>query len=171
MTQSDPDSETTRRRRWMGLLARSAPGALERAWLGLASRPGYTVLRPAQTGLALVRARMGGDGAPFNLGEMTMTRCAVRLAGPAQEGSPDSAGGDAGGILGLGYVAGRDARKAELAAVFDALLQHPALGPGLLEAVVAPLAAAEADRRARAARATAPTRVEFFTLVRGEDAR
>jgi alpha-D-ribose 1-methylphosphonate 5-triphosphate synthase subunit PhnG len=149
------DTETAGRRRWMGLLARSAPAALERAWEGLAPRPGYEVLRPAQTGLALVRARMGGDGAPFNLGEMTMTRCAVRTPG---------------GALGLGYVAGRDARKAELAAVFDALLQDPALRPGLLETLVEPLAAAENERRARVARITEPTRVEFFTLVRGEDA-
>ena len=164
---TDTVSETALRRRWMGLLARSAPGALERAWQSLAPRPGYEVLRAPQAGLALVRARMGGDGAPFNLGEVTMTRCAVRLAGDAGGGA-DS---DAGGILGLGYVAGRDTRKAELAAVFDALLQDSTRQAALLEAVVAPLAAAEADRRAQAARATAPTRVEFFTLVRGEDAR
>jgi len=163
---TDTDSQTALRRQWMGLLARSAPGALERAWQGLAARPGYEVLRAPQAGLALVRARAGGDGAPFNLGEMTMTRCAVRLAGPAPDGADA-----ADSLLGLGYVAGRDARKAELAAVFDALLQDPARQAALLEAVIAPLAAAEAARRAQAARATAPTRVEFFTLVRGEDAR
>lgn len=147
-------ASTTRRQGWMGVLAAAQAGDLESAWERVRPRPDYGFLRPPQTGLVMVRGRMGGDGRPFNLGEMTMTRCVVRLEG---------------GPTGFGYVAGRDARKAELAAVFDALLQDPGLRDGLLETVVAPLADAREARRARARAEAAPTRVEFFTMVRGED--
>jgi alpha-D-ribose 1-methylphosphonate 5-triphosphate synthase subunit PhnG len=88
------------------------------------------------------------------MGEMTATRCSVRLES---------------GFVGHAYVAGRDTRHAELAAIADALLQDPARHASVHAAVIAPLAAAQAERRGRAARKTAATRVDFFTLVRGED--
>lgn len=159
MTNNDKDAAAPRRH-WMGVLAAAVPEALERAWESLGERPDYSLLREPQTGLVLVRARMGGDGARFNLGEMTMTRCAVTVG--------DGSGGEA--VMGLGYVAGRQARKAELAAVFDALLQDPARRRELMERVIAPLAAAQRARRAARAASAEPTRVEFFTMVRGEDA-
>ena len=99
------------RRRWMAALAKAAPGALERAWADLADRPEYGFLRRPEIGSAMVRGRAGGNGRRFNLGEMTVTRCSVRLAD---------------GTAGHAYVAGRDKRHAELAAVFDALMQDPA---------------------------------------------
>jgi alpha-D-ribose 1-methylphosphonate 5-triphosphate synthase subunit PhnG len=102
----------------------------------------------------MVRGRAGGSGAPFNLGEMTVTRCTVDLPS---------------GMAGHGYVAGRDVRHAELAAVFDALLQDPLLTTRLEEAVIARLEAGQRERRRQMAARSAPTRVEFFTLVRGED--
>src|SRR5262249_26986863 len=102
--------EVGRRRHWMGILARASRAELEDAWRALAPQPRYTQLRKPESGLAMVRGRAGGTGAPFNLGEMTMTRCAVRL----EDGAP---------VTGLAFVAGRDQRHAELAAVFDALLQ------------------------------------------------
>jgi alpha-D-ribose 1-methylphosphonate 5-triphosphate synthase subunit PhnG len=98
----------------------------------------------------MVRGRQGGDGAAFNLGEMTVTRCTVRLED---------------GTIGHAYVAGRDARLAELAATLDGALQDPARGPALLEAVVAPLAAAQEARRAQVARKAAATRVAFSTMA------
>src|SRR5689334_13720997 len=97
------------RRRWMAVLAKTPGEALERAWESLPDRPAYRVVRPAEIGLVMVRGRIGGTGAPFNLGEMTATRCVVEL--------------DSGGAPGFAYVAGREPRKAELAAAFDALLQ------------------------------------------------
>jgi alpha-D-ribose 1-methylphosphonate 5-triphosphate synthase subunit PhnG len=99
----------------------------------------------------MLRGRAGGDGAAFNLGEMTVTRCSVRLTD--------------GGAIGHAYVAGRDSRQAELAAALDAALQVPALRPTLLREVIAPLAAAQAARAEEAARKAAATRVEFFTLA------
>jgi alpha-D-ribose 1-methylphosphonate 5-triphosphate synthase subunit PhnG len=66
-------------------------------------------------------------------------------------------------------VGGGDLRHAELAAVFDALLQDQARTVALAESVIAPLARAQADRRRAAAARAAASRVEFFTMVRGED--
>lgn len=138
------------RRRWMGVLAKATPAELEHAWSALPQAPTYSFLRKPETGLAMVRGRIGGNGGPFNLGEMTLTRCAVRLS----EGGP----------AGIAYVAGRSARHAELAAAFDALLQGPARPS--IAAIIESLEAAQAERRRQAHSASAATKVEFFTMVR-----
>jgi alpha-D-ribose 1-methylphosphonate 5-triphosphate synthase subunit PhnG len=146
--------EVTQRRRWMSALALASTEELEARWATLPERPRYTLLRRPEVGLVMVRARTGGTGARFNLGEMTVTRCTVQLED---------------GTLGHAWIGGRDHRHAELAAVFDALLQDPARTAALSESVVEPLARAhEARRRAAVARAAA-SRVEFFTMVRGDD--
>jgi len=146
--------EHAARRRWMSVLAQATGAEIERAWQALPERPEYRVVRRPEVGLVMVRGRAGGSGAPFNLGEMTVTRCTVDLPS---------------GMAGHGYVAGRNARHAELAAVFDALLQDPVLTTRLEEAVIAPLEAGQRERRRQMAARSAPTRVEFFTLVRGDD--
>ncbi len=102
----------------------------------------------------MARGRAGGTGVRFNVGEVTVTRCAVELEG---------------GAVGVAYVRGRDRRHAELAALLDALLQDPARHDDLEQAVVAPLAAAQAARRRAAAERVEPSRVEFFTMVRGDE--
>ena len=145
--------EQSPRQRWLAVLARSSTDDLKAAFVALAPEPDYSLLRPPETGLVMVRGRAGGDGARFNLGEMTVSRCAIRL--------PD-------GTVGHGYVAGRDQQKAELVAVFDALLQDPAGGPGLLETLIQPLARRLAQRREAEQARTDATRVDFFTLVRGD---
>ena len=101
----------------------------------------------------MVRGRTGGSGRPFNLGEMTATRCAVRLDG---------------GVLGLGYVAGRKPREAELIAVFDGLLQNAAWHDGLEIGLLRPIETDLAAKRAAIAAKTAATKVDFFTMVRGD---
>ena len=147
-------AEHAARRRWMSVLAQATGAEIERAWQALPERPEYRMVRRPEVGLVMVRGRAGGSGAPFNLGEMTVTRCTVDLPS---------------GMAGHGYVAGRNARHAELAAVFDALLQDPLLTTRLEEAVIAPLEAGQRERRRQMAARSAPTRVEFFTLVRGDD--
>ncbi|HEX9463779.1 MAG TPA: phosphonate C-P lyase system protein PhnG [Alphaproteobacteria bacterium] len=149
---ADPDQ----RRRWMGVLARARTAELEAAWEALSAPPAYAFLRKPETGLVLVRGRAGGTGAAFNLGEMTMTRCAVRL--------DDKAGGAR--ATGLAFVAGRDDRHAELAALFDALLQIPRQTEALDSAVIQPIEARLERERRAAAGEVAATRVDFFTLVR-----
>ncbi len=153
-TSTGTDPETAARQRWMGVLARAEDGALEAAWDGLADRPGYRCLRPPETGLVMVRGRAGGTGSAFNMGEMSATRCAVQLEG---------------GQVGIAYVAGRSARHAELAAAFDALLQQPGLRERLEETVIAPLEAEQRAKRERERANADRSRVEFFTMVRGQD--
>jgi len=140
------------RRRWMGILARAPLGMLE-AWAASDECPRrpFRFLRTPETGLVMVRARAGGTGDKFNLGEMTVTRCALRLEnGPA----------------GVGYVQGRSHRKAEIAALADALLQDGALRDAVLRGLIEPLRVRLDAEAARVQRKAQATRVEFFTLAR-----
>lgn len=146
--------ESAERQAWMGLCARAPVGRLVALLDTLGPRPGFAWLRRPEVGTVMLRGRMGATGGPFNLGEMTATRCALRLAD---------------GTVGHGWVQGRDRAGAEAAALVDALMQTAA-AERVREGVLGPLAAeAEGQRRLRAEKAAA-TRVEFFTLVRGEDA-
>lgn len=146
-------SDIAARRRWMGVLAKARPPEIDEAWSALGAPSGYVHLRRPETGLAMVRGRMGGDGAAFNVGEMTVTRCSVRLAD---------------GAVGHAYVAGRDASHAERAAVIDALFQDEERRASIEALVIAPLERAQAERRDTASRKAAATRVDFFTMIRGE---
>jgi len=143
-----------KRARWMSLLATAPMNILSDAAARYGALPGYLWLRQPEIGLAMVRARTGGTGRQFNLGEMSVTRCALRLQS---------------GQMGVAYVAGRDGKHAELAAIFDALLQSDA-AEQVQRIVLVPIenaiTAAVAQTRARAE----ATRVEFMTMVRGEDA-
>jgi len=143
------------RQQWMSLLARAPIDILEAALAGRS--PGDPKwLRPPETGLVMVQARIGGTGGRFNLGEVTVTRCALRL--PADE--------TYGAAVGVAYVLGRNHRHAQLAAVADALLQDPSrrhqLEINLLAPVRRHLAGARTQRETRAQ----ATKVEFFTVAR-----
>jgi len=143
-------AEKTDRQRWMAVLAKAEAGAIAARLEGLGDLPPHRRLRGPETGLVMVRGRQGSDGAPFNLGEMTVTRCAVQLAD---------------GTVGHAYVAGRDGRQAELAALADALLQDGARHEAVRDAVIAPLAAEQREAAAREARRAAATKVDFLTMV------
>lgn len=137
------------RRQWMAVLARATGAELVALLQRHQTVPPYTKLRGPEAGLVMVRGRAGGGGAPFNLGEMTVTRCTVRLKS---------------GPVGHAYVAGRDARQAELAAVIDAMLQDPAHASALRQNVIEPLAEAQRARRAALAAKAAATKVNFFAM-------
>lgn len=148
---SSHTTDTTLRKEWMGLLARAKPLQLAALMAEAVVEP--ALLRAPEIGAVMVRGRVGATGAPFNLGEMTVTRCSVRLAC---------------GTVGHAYVQGRDRDHARRAAMLDALMQTDA-AEDLRERVLVPLAQSEDEaRRIRAAKAAA-TKVEFFTMVRGED--
>lgn len=140
------------RQHWMGVLARAQLNELQPHEAALKDAE-YQLIRAPEIGMTLVRGRMGGDGAAFNVGEMSVTRCVVRLAD---------------GRTGYSYLAGRDKARAELAALADAHLQgtQPSLW---LSDLITALAAAQAKRCAQKEADTAATKVEFFTLVRGEN--
>lgn len=140
------------RRAWMAVLARASRAELEDATAAVQGLPAIERIRLPETGMVMLRGRIGGTGCPFNLGEASVTRCALR----------------ADGVLGVAYVLGRDQRKAELAALFDALLQDPQQHAALLRTLIAPLAARQESRRRAASRAAATSKVEFFTMVRGD---
>ncbi|WP_343716846.1 phosphonate C-P lyase system protein PhnG [Inquilinus sp.] len=148
--------KTEERRDWMAVLAKADPARLQQLWSDLGDETGFTTLRPAETGMVMVRGRAGGDGMAFALGEMTVTRCTVRLDGSE--------------VLGFAYVAGRDRRHAEIAARADALLQTDRRDT-VEAALIAPLREAQVEARATARRKAAATRVDFFTMVRGENPR
>lgn len=149
---------------WLRILALAQTDALDAAYARLGESgalPGYRLLRKPESGMAMVRARAGGTGAQFNLGEVTVTRCAVVLE--------DGDAGSVDGTAGVAYVQGRGVRHAEQAAVLDALLQRPAWHQRVQDIVLAPLAQTLAEHAAHEAATAAQTRVEFFTMVRGED--
>ncbi len=133
----------------MAVLARAPADAIEALLTGHAALPVWTLLRGPEIGLVMTRGRAGGSGAAFNLGEMTVTRCTIRL---------DS------GATGHAYVAGRHERRAELAAVADALLQDPDHGEKLHRTLIEPLAARQQAARQDRAEKAAATKVEFFAM-------
>lgn len=135
------------------ILALSPRDQIESCWQTLGEVPSHQYLRQPETGMAMLRGRIGGTGRAFNFGEMTLTRASVRLAD---------------GTLGHGWVRGRDARHAELIALSDALSQLTQWQLALEENVIQPLGAALAQRRRQVAEKAAATRVDFFTMVRGE---
>lgn len=148
-----PNTATGSRKHWMGLLAKAPPARLQALFADLGDRPAFTWLRPPELGGVMLRGRMGGTGAPFNLGEMTVTRCALKLET---------------GEVGHAYVQGRDKAHAERAALVDAMMQT-ARANEVSDRVLEPLAdEAAAAKTARAAKAAA-TKVDFFTMMRGED--
>jgi alpha-D-ribose 1-methylphosphonate 5-triphosphate synthase subunit PhnG len=149
-SSADPAPQTARQR-WLAVLARADRAALEAA-LSDTDLTGEAVIRAPEIGTVMLEGRAGGTGRRFNLGEATVTRCVVRL----------------GGRLGFAYALGRDKAKAHLAARLDALLQDPAHRADLLARVIAPLEAAQTAARDLAARKAAATKVDFFTLVRGD---
>ncbi|MBC8749204.1 MULTISPECIES: phosphonate C-P lyase system protein PhnG [Paraburkholderia] len=156
-----PAVSSAARRAWMAVLARTPradlEAALQRALQGRPT-PAYDWLRPPEIGLAMVRGRIGGSGDPFNLGEATLTRATLRL----------HASGDAEATVGVACHLGRDRRRAELAALADALLQMPEHHDSLQRQLIEPFAAQQRTRRAQQQQDAAATRVEFFTMVRGD---
>jgi alpha-D-ribose 1-methylphosphonate 5-triphosphate synthase subunit PhnG len=142
----------SRRKAVMSVLAHSEADEIE-GRLGALALPEHEELREPENGLVMLRGRIGGDGAPFNLGEATVSRAAVRLST---------------GEVGFGYTLGRDRRKAKLIALCDAMAQSDEFADAVETEVVAPLRAVMIAKRGRKAAETAATRVDFYTLVRGE---
>ena len=141
------------RQRWMSRLARADGVRLAALWDAAALSPNYDMLRAPEIGAVMTRGRAGGDGAAFNLGEATATRCSVRLQS---------------GEEGHAYALGRDKRKARISALCDALMQTDA-ADHVRTHILSPLESEETARREDQARKAAATKVEFFTMTRGDD--
>ena len=136
---------------WMGVLARADWAELRALAEPILPVEGIELLRGPETGMAMLRAQAGADGTRFHLAELTVTRCSARVtAGP----------------VGHAYVKGRVHAQARVAALCDALMQMPEHRDAVRRAVIEPLLASEAERRAADAAEAGRTRVEFFTLAR-----
>lgn len=152
MTGNSLSAEQLARQSALSVLSHADPVRLAELWADWADKPAMTRVRGPETGLVMVRGRAGGGGNPFNLGEATVTRATVRL---------DS------GEIGHAWCLGRDTDKALIAACFDALFQRDRAAVEQL--VLTPLRAELAEADKVRAEETASTRVDFFTMVRGED--
>ncbi|MES0883798.1 phosphonate C-P lyase system protein PhnG [Roseibium sp. SCP14] len=141
------------RQKNMATLAAASPEAVAERFETL-SPPSYELVRQPETGLVMVRGRMGGTGRPFNLGEVTVTRCVVRL---------DT------GETGSAYALGRNKTKALQSAVIDALWQRSEVRAQIETDIIAPLADAQSGEKESVRSETEATKVNFFTMVRGDN--
>ncbi|WP_421874087.1 phosphonate C-P lyase system protein PhnG [Pararhizobium sp.] len=144
---------TNARKRAMELLARASVAELQAGWQAIEPQPEVHPVRGPETGLVMVRGRVGGGGDPFNLGEATVSRATVRLVS---------------GEIGHGQLLGNDREKARLAAIFDALNQRPEYRAAVERLIGAVESRIDAEDRKHAEQ-TAATRVDFFTMVRGDN--
>lgn len=144
---------TAARQKALATLAAASAEAVSEKFESL-SPPSYDVVRKPETGLVMVRGRMGGTGSPFNLGEVTVTRCVIRLES---------------GETGNAYSLGRDKQKALQSAVIDALWQKHETRAQIETSIIAPLAAAQNAEKASVKEETEATKVNFFTMVRGDN--
>jgi alpha-D-ribose 1-methylphosphonate 5-triphosphate synthase subunit PhnG len=144
--------QQAQRKAAMAVLAHAEAGEIAARLRNLAL-PAHQDMREPESGLVMLRGRVGGDGAPFNLGEATVSRAAIRLAS---------------GEVGFGYALGRDGEKARLIALCDALVQSRDFGATVERDIIAPLREQLMMRRKQAAEETAATKVDFYTMVRGE---
>jgi alpha-D-ribose 1-methylphosphonate 5-triphosphate synthase subunit PhnG len=152
MTATPENTKQALRKAAMAVLAHSDAADISER-LKAVAMPAHENLREPENGLAMVRGRIGGDGAPFNLGEATVSRAAVRLST---------------GEVGFGYTLGRDRQKARMIALCDAMVQSSEFAVAVEADVLAPLRVAMIAAQNRRAAETAATRVDFYTLVRGE---
>ena len=152
MSTADQNAKQARRKAAMAVLAHSSAADIASRLAAIAAPP-YEDLREPENGLVMVRGRIGGDGAPFNVGEATISRAAVRLAT---------------GEVGFGYTLGRDRQKARMIALCDALVQSKEFADVVEADVLAPLREALSSMQDRRTAEAAATRVDFYTLVRGE---
>lgn len=138
---------------WLAVLARMKTEELEAAWNGLDGRPDFVAARAPQAGMVMGEARAGGTGSRFNLGHISVSRATMRLAS---------------GETGVGYCLGQDERKAELIALFDAMLQTERRD-NLIKSLIEPARQAQAQARDLRSRKAASSKVDFFTMVRGDN--
>ncbi|BDR16640.1 phosphonate C-P lyase system protein PhnG [Vibrio sp. STUT-A11] len=141
------------RRQWMKELSLAPFDQLSELWEAFSDKPSYKHLRATESGLVQVRGKLGNTGDRFNMGDVTMTRAFIALEN---------------GLNGFAYVQGRNKQHADIAAVLDALMQSDS-APAVNELILGPLNQARIERRRAATEETLKTKVDFFTLVRGED--
>ena len=143
------------RRELMRACAHASESDMDAAIASAAYNGKIEIIRAPEYGLVMLRGRVGGTGTAFNVGEASATRAAVQLSD---------------GTRGVSYLLGRSSRRARLAAILDGLVQLSEFRDGIMSGFAEPVLRRLAETNRRKAEEAAATRVDFFTLVRGEDA-
>lgn len=141
------------RKTWLSLLATSNANVLISLWREMNIERDFTIIRAAEVGSVMVQGRQGGAGSPFHFSEMSVTRCSVKLST---------------GEIGHGYHQGRSRHAAQIVALADAHAQSEDYAK-IEKAIFLPLQYQRQKRRDELAAKAAATKVDFFTLLRGED--
>ena len=137
----------------LGILARISTRELQEAYDALPTKPQYSFDRKPEFGMLMSEGRSGGTGSRFNLGHVSITRTALRLQTGEQ---------------GIGYCLGQDEDKAELIALFDALLQTN-FADQVINSLIEPARNKQQEEREHTARKSASSKVDFFTMARAEN--
>ena len=137
---------------WMSLLATSNQSDLLNLWEQKKIKVNYVWLRTPEIGSIMAQGRMGVTGDKFNIGEVTITRCSLKLNC---------------GTIGHSYVQGRSKKKAEISALCDALMQTK-MSKEINKNIIIPLEKIKKDNKHKILSKAEATKVDFFTLVRGE---
>lgn len=152
---SDNNADTFSRKNALDILAAASADILAEQFEALApTLPTAVPVRGPEIGAVMIRGKVGGGGAAFNLGEASVTRATVKLAS---------------GEIGHSIILGRDERKALIVAHLDALRQIPDWVGQIDSKIVRPALDAMNAGKLRRAEETEATRVDFFTVARGED--
>ena len=141
-----------KRKFWMSLLATSNQSDLLNLWEQKKIRVNYIWLRTPEIGSIMAQGRMGVTGDKFNIGEVTITRCSLKLNC---------------GTIGHSYVQGRSKKKAEISSLCDALMQTK-MSKEINKNIIIPLEKIKKDNKRKILSKAEATKVDFFTLVRGE---
>ena len=141
-----------KRKSWMSLLATSNQSDLLNLWEQKKIKVNYVWLRTPEIGSIMAQGRMGVTGDKFNIGEVTITRCSLKLNC---------------GTIGHSYVQGRSKKKAEISALCDALMQTK-MSKEINKNIIIPLGKIKKDNKHKILSKAEATKVDFFTLVRGE---
>ena len=141
-----------KRKSWMSLLATSNKNDLLNLWEQKKINIRYEWLRTPEIGSIMAQGRMGVTGDKFNIGEVTITRCSLKLNC---------------GTIGHSYVQGRSKKKAEISALCDALMQTE-MSNEINKSIIIPLERIKKNNKDKILSKAEATKVDFFTLVRGE---
>ena len=103
--------------------------------------------------MIMVRAKADGSKKRFNLGEVIVSRCVLEVNQK---------------YLGVSWVLGSNLKHVELAALFDGLMQDPEYHGKLNLSLLQALKEKQKKKDDIIVKDAADTKVEFFTLKRGE---
>ena len=153
MNFTTPLENRKERQNWIRILSGADTSRLILEYKKLAISVPHTTISGPETGLIMVQARADGSGPRFNLGEMSVSKCLLKVDDR---------------YLGYGMVMGSEPEHARLAALFDGLLQHPDFSSQLKRDLIQKLEQEQKEAEKKMTQETGKSRVEFFTMKRGE---